>query len=232
MNNNDNNKTISSAFEEIIPADGAKERMLANIKRKAETRKPNPISVKPAKWAAPLAACLVVAVITAVGSKLIPPLSQTQTPSESTQIGNHIRVVDTADTLAKELGISVDAPEGSENVQYRIIDDEIADISFVYRDIDYTLRASEKNGDFSGINGSAVLSKLIEDNDAVLTMVKNSSDEAFLKLEWNAGKTRYFLCCPDNEANGNSPNIRNSDPGIYSHTEAEDTIIELYGLIS
>lgn len=232
MIKNDNNITIKTAIDGIIPEDGAKERMLANIKRKAGAQKNKPISVKLTKWAAPLAACLAVAVITAVGVRVIPTLNGTPVASEPMKVENPVRLVDSAAAFIEELGISVDAPEGSENVQYRIIDDEIADISFVYSSIDYTLRASEKKGDFSGIDGTAVLSELIGgNNNAMLTAVTNPSNEAYLKLEWNSGKTRYILSCTDHETVGNSLDIKTSDIGTFSRTEAANTIIELYGLI-
>ena len=232
MINLDNNETIKFAVDEIIPANGAKERMLTNIKRKAGTQNPKPISVRLSKWAALPAACLAVAVITAVGTKVIPMLSASQITSDPVKVGSSVRSVNSAEAFTDELGISVDAPIGSKNVQYRIIDDEIADISFVYNNIDYTLRASKQNGDFSGISGTAILSKLIgDDNNAMLTAVTDPSNEAYLKLEWNSEKTQYILSCADSEVGGNSPNIKNSDPGAYSHTEAANKIIDLYELI-
>lgn len=229
MSNNDNNKTINSAFDEIIPADGAKERMLANIKRKAEAERYAPKAVRFTKWAMLPAACLAVAVIAAVGVKVIPTLIETPVVSEPTKVGNPTRLVDSAAAFTKELGVTADAPEGSKNIQYMIVDDEIAEISFIYKSIDYTLRASKQSGDFSGINGTAVLSELIDNgNNAMLTTVTDNSSDTFLKLEWNAGKTRYILSCSDHEAGENSPNIKNSDPGSYSRTEAANNIIDIY----
>lgn len=229
MTESDNNKTIKSAIDGIIPADGAKERMLANIKRKADAQKPKPITVKLTKWTAPLAACLAVAVITAVGVRVIPMLNETLVVSEPMKVENPVRLVDSAAAFTKELGITADAPEGSKNIQYMIVDDEIAEISFMYKSIDYTLRASKQSGDFSGIDGTAVLSELIDNgNNAMLTTVTDNSSDTFLKLEWNAGKTRYILSCSDHEAGENSPNIKNSDPGSYSRTEAAYNIIDVY----
>ncbi len=232
MINLDNNETIKSAIYDIIPADDAKERMLANIKRKAKTKKPKPITVRLTKWAAPLAACLAAAVITAVGARIIPTLERTPAVSEPTKVGGPVRLVDSAAAFTEELGISIDAPEGSKNVQYRILDDAVADISFAYNDIDCTLRASKQNGDFSGINGTAVLSELIgENNNAMLTTITDISNETYLKLEWNNGKTRYILSCKDHEADSNSADIKTSDHYNYSHTKAANNIIDLYRLI-
>lgn len=226
----DNNESISSAINDIIPTDGAKERMLANIKRKA--KEPKPITVRLTKWAAPLAACLAVAVITSVGVRVIPTLNKTPAVSEPTKVVSPVQLVDSAAAFDKELGISIDAPEGSKNVQYRILDDAVADISFAYNDMDCTLRASKQNGDFSGINGTAVLSELIgENNNAVLTTVTDISNETFLKLEWNNGKTRYILSCKDNEAANYPSDNKTSDQGSYSHTQAANNIIDLYSLI-
>lgn len=231
MINLDNNETIRSAINDIIPADGAKERMLANIKRKSIAANQKP-TINFAKWAAPLAACLAAVVITVVGVKVIPTFNKSPSVSEPTKVGSPTRLVDSAAAFAEELGISIDAPEGSKNVQYMIIDDEVADISFVYNDIDYTLRASKQNGDFSGINGTAVLSELIgENNNAMLTVVTDISNETYLKLEWNDGKTRCILSCKDNEAANNPADNKTSDQGSYSHTQAANNIIDLYSLI-
>lgn len=225
MNNND--KTIRSAFEEIIPPNGARERMLKNIKRKAK-EKTKPGFLNCTKFLMPAAACLVVGIIAAVGIDKAPAVSQTQTLSKP---ANSVWTEEPDATFAEELGISIEAPEGAINVKHRIIDDSIADISFEYSGIEYTLRASKKGGDFSGISGTAVMSKLIgEDPDkgAVLTAVETSSNGNFLKLEWNSEKTKYYLICPDNESSGNSPDIKNSGSQNYPRTEK---IIDVYGLI-
>ncbi|MDE7230063.1 MAG: hypothetical protein K2N56_06235 [Oscillospiraceae bacterium] len=231
MTENNYREAVLSALDEIIPADGAKERMLANIKRKSIAANQKP-AINFAKWTAPLAACLAAAVITAVGVKTITALNETPAVSEPLKPDSPVRLVGSAAAFTEELKITVDAPEGAKNVQYRIVDDDIADITFVYNDIDYTLRASKQNGDFSGINGTAVLSELIrENNNAVLTAVTDISNETYLKLEWNNGKTRYILSCKDREADSNSADIKTSDHGTYSHTEAANNIIDLYSLI-
>lgn len=231
MIENNYREAVLSALDEIIPADGAKERMLANINHKARAANQKP-AFNFTKCAAPLAACLAVAVITVVGVKTIPAFNEPPAVSEPSKPDSPVRLVGSAAAFNKELGITVDAPEGSKNVQYRIVDDDIADITFVYNDIYYTLRASKQNGDFSGINGTAVLSELIgENNSAVLTAVTDFSNEAYLKLEWNNGKTRYILSCRDNEAAIFPADNKTSDQGSYSHTQAASKIIDLYSLI-
>lgn len=195
------NDKIGRAIESIEPRDGAKERMLANIKRKAaeqnretsETKKKALPFAKIAKWAMPIAACIVVAI---VGIKVIPSLDAPEEPS-NVLVGSPFVTVDSADEFEKQLGIAIDAPEGASGVEYAIIDSNIAEVYFSYDENAYCLRASEQSGDFSGLNGvEAATEQLDSANNAVLTTVR-SGDQTFLKLTWTDGKVNYSLSNTD-----------------------------------
>lgn len=209
------NNKIENAIESIEPRDGAKERMLANIRRKAaeqnremsDTKKKAPSFAEIAKWALPIAACLVIAV---VGIKVIPPLAAPEEPSGAL-VGSPFLTVSSADEFEKQLGIALDAPEGASEVQYAIIDGNIAEVYFSYGENLYSLRASEQSGDFSGLYGiEAAAEQLDSANNAVLTTIR-SGDQTFLKLTWTDGKVNYILS--------------NTDGGN------EDEIKEIYGLV-
>lgn len=212
MNGNDK---IERAIESIEPRDGAKERMLANIKRKAaeqnretsETKKKAPAFADIAKWALPIAACLVIAV---VGIKVIPQLAAPDEPSD-VLVGSPFVTVDSADEFEKQLGITIDAPEGASGIEYAIIDGNIAEVYFSYDEKTYSLRASGQSGDFSGLYGvEAAAEQLDSANNAVLTTIR-SGDQTFLKLTWTDGKVNYILSDTDG---GN-----------------EDEIKKIYGLV-
>lgn len=209
------NDKIGRAIESIEPRDGAKERMLANIKRKATVQKQETSDTKKkalsfaevAKWALPIAACLVVAV---VGIKVIPQLAAPDEPS-GVLVGNPFVTVKSADEFEKQLGIVIDAPEGANGVEYAIIDSNIAEVYFSYGEDVYSLRASEQGGDFSGLYGvEAAAEQFNSANNAVLTTI-HSDDQTFLKLTWTDGKINYIL---SNTGGGN-----------------EDEIKEIYGLV-
>lgn len=214
---NGNNK-IENAIEGIEPRDGAKERMLANIKRKAAeqdreapaAKRNAPAFADIAKWVLPAAACLVIAV---VGIKVIPSLTAPEGSPISSDVmgGSPFLSVNSADEFEKQLGIRIDAPEGASKVEYTIIDNSIADIGFVYGENMYRLRASEENGDFSGLYGvESAAEQLESENSAVLFTIKSGTD-TYLKLTWTDGKVNYIL----------------SDTGGGS----KDEIKEIYGLV-
>lgn len=212
MNGNDK---IERAIESIEPRGGAKERMLANIKRKAaeqnretsETKKKAPSFAEIAKWALPIAACLVIAV---VGIKVIPQLAAPDEPSD-VLVGSPFVTVDSADEFEKQLGITIDAPEGASGIEYAIIDGNIAEVYFSYDEKTYSLRASGQSGDFSGLYGvEAAAEQLDSANNAVLATIR-SGDQTFLKLTWTDGKVNYILSDTDG---GN-----------------EDEIKKIYGLV-
>ncbi|MGN0699790.1 MAG: hypothetical protein ACI4J8_02180 [Oscillospiraceae bacterium] len=154
-----------------------------------------------------MAACLVIA---AVGIRLIPDM--VSSPENSgVEIANPFEEVESAEEFAKRLEISADAPVGSENVSYTILDGKIAQIDFDYGGKSYTLRASKQSGDFSGINGTLIKSDKIDAaNDAVLETIRGSEFNYF-KLTWTDGAATYIL------SNG-------------SETTAEE-ITEIYNLI-
>lgn len=197
---------IKNSIEGIEPREGAKERMLANIRQKAQAQNSQsvqtapaakrnaPMFMKIAKWALPIAACLVVAV-TAV--KVIPILTLPSESDQGAMIGNPFELVNSPEEFKKRLGITLDAPEGASEIEYSIIDNSTADIRFTFGKNTYCLRASEQSGDFSGINGvQAAAEQIDSENCAVLFTIKSGTDN-FLKLTWTDGKVNYILSNSD-----------------------------------
>lgn len=195
------NDKIEKAIENIEPREGAKERMLANIRQKAiqsvqtapAAKKNAPMFMNIAKWALPIAACLV---LTIVGIKVIPQIAAPEEPPVE-MVGSPFVTVNSANELAEQLGIAIDAPEGASGIEYAIIDGNIAEIYFSYGEKTYSLRASGQSGDFSGLNGvEAATEQLDSANNAVLTTIRSGS-QTFLKLTWTDGKVNYILSNTD-----------------------------------
>lgn len=67
-----------------------------------------------------------------------------------TQIPNPMEEIQGAEDLA-EIGVSMDAPEGAEDVQYFVISGVVAEISFTLDNNLYTYRGSATAEDFAGI---------------------------------------------------------------------------------
>ena len=198
---------IRESLNEIeIPA-GAKERMLANIRRKAadqtcpeEYRSGNPEgpvkmpSKRIIKWALPIAACFAAVVI---GTVIMPKIIHSPKPGNNLEIANPFVSVENASRFEEVLGITADAPEGAENVQYRILDARIADVLFDMKAHSFTLRASKVRGDFSGLYGTEERTELIDsESSAVLTVIR-CGDELYRKVTWTDGKTVFILSNTD-----------------------------------
>ncbi|MGN0670309.1 MAG: hypothetical protein ACI4JZ_07145 [Oscillospiraceae bacterium] len=196
-----NNNPIRKSIDNIEPAEGARERMLRNIKQKAanqqpvqaeetKSRKPIPFG-SIMKWALPAAACFAVLIvgISVIPKQNTPPVDS----SEGVMVGNPFGDDLTAEELQEQLGFSVDLPEEAENAAYNILDGNIANISFEYGGSSYLLRASKQSGDFSGINGTLIKSDKIDAaNDAVLETIRGT-DYNYFKLTWTDGAVTYIL---------------------------------------
>ncbi len=197
---------IKVAIDGIEPVEGAKERMFANIMKKAaeteqtesspekkmEEKKITSIN-KIMKWAMPLAACLALAL---VGGFVVPKLvnrSNNVIGGNNVQIANPFVEVESAEAFKKDLGIEIDAPEAAENVTYNIIMGQTADIKFDLNGHNYVLRASKETDIIMGLYGSE---EKVEDLDlkkgAELTVIK-SGEESYLLISWKEGKTNFAL---------------------------------------
>lgn len=203
MSENMDNR-IRESIESIEPREGARERMLANIRSKAEAQvKPQEKTVKTKmipinkilKWALPIAACAAIVII---GVKLLPNGSTaSENDGSVVEIANPFEPVESASVFAEKLGIELDAPDGASNVEYTLVDGNMANIDFEYSGHFYTLRASGQSGDFSGLNGIDAGTEQIDSaSNAVLTAIR-SGDEIYRKIEWTDGEINYVLINTD-----------------------------------
>ncbi|MBQ6569450.1 MAG: hypothetical protein IJL87_04255 [Clostridia bacterium] len=204
------NEHIREFIDNIEPAAGAKERMLANIKRKAdeqtlskETAAPEHQNTKVIsinsvmKWVLPVAACFVIAVI---GANVLSGISKAPGNVESgsqIMVTNPFVSVENVGAIKETLGFSIDAPVGADDVSYSIIDNEIADIKFMFEGYRYNLRASKQSGDFSGLYGVEASTVQIDSGrDAILTVIEIDGEQC-TKINWTNGSVNFVLSNTD-----------------------------------
>lgn len=229
---------IKEALESIEPTEEAKERMLANIRRKtaeqnktaAQVSSPKKADMKEdtenvtaktstfkternekalkgslgmakigriVKWALPIAAGLVLIV---AGSLVIPRLLNSQGSKiggNTVQIVNPITEMKDAKAVKDRLGISIDAPEGAENVTYSVIMGQTADIRFDLDGHNYIFRASKETDLIIGLYGTEEKKeKLGSETDAELTVLK-SGEDSYKMIKWHDGKTLFVIANTD-----------------------------------
>lgn len=201
------NNSIREEIDKIEPADGAKDRMLQNIRRKAAEQQDTQVekSEQPkaipfgriAKWAAPLAACLVIAV---VGVAVFRQQSVPVVPDESSMpmesgvlVGSPFSDEMSPDELRGQLGIDVKIPPNADNVVCYIMDGNIGDVRFDSDGGSYILRFSEQSGDFMGISGTPLSSEKIDATTNAALDTIESVEYPIYKISWTDGKINYIL---------------------------------------
>ncbi len=199
-----NENKIKRAFDEIEPEAGAQERIYANILKKAAAQQKNIPAEQTAadkkegtvqkhrsipawrRWGS-LAACL--AIVIAVGFALPHLSDRSEQDNPPVLGGSPFEDVDGADGFEK-LGFTIDAPENAENIQYCIVDGEIARVRFSVGDHKYTYEAAKLDGNFSCADGDAVGSiSLSAKYDAVLDRLSPDTWRA----HWNSDDISYYL---------------------------------------
>lgn len=160
-----NENEIKKAFDEIEPDESAKERMYANILKKAVEQNKSS-AVKPAEAAAQkrrsvpawqrwgsLAACVAAAVV--IGIMLPRIIKQPVADDPPLLAVSPFEDVSGSEDF-KKLGFCIYAPEGAENLYYCIYDGEIARIDFTLNGHEYTYEAAKLSGNFSRADGEAI----------------------------------------------------------------------------
>ncbi len=208
----DEKNSIRDAIETIEPSDAAKERMLENIKRKAAEKEaieqPKTEKIlrmnRVMKRALPIAACLVLVVTMAFA---LPQLFASKTkradsydtePMASAEKPNPWVTVKDSESLKENTGIAIDAPAAADEIAYSSLGDEIADVTFTVEGHEYTLRASKRIDDFSGLYGKTEKeSTVVSVNGTADLEVFSDGDEIYLKITWSDGDTVYILTNTD-----------------------------------
>lgn len=171
---------VKKAFNAIEPEDGTRERMYANILKKAAAQRaaapeenadapaaesnaspktvPLPARRPTPRWKrySAMAACLALVTTLTIGF-LHPFFAGDSEGNEPPVLGGSpFEDVQSAADLEEKLGFVIDAPEGAENVTYCIYDGEIACVDFTLDGHEYTYEAAKLDGNFSRVEGEAV----------------------------------------------------------------------------
>ena len=194
---------VRRAFDEIEPEAGARERMYANILKKAAAQQGAQPPAEPPAEAAPaekrqpkrvvplwrrwgsLAACLMLVAAACVA---LPRLWNGAEPSDPPVLGGSPFEDVSGPEDFERLGFVLDAPEGAEDVSYTIVDGQIARVDFTLDGHVYTYEAAELEGNFSRAEGEAVGSvSLSAEYGGVLDRLSADS--------WRAHWTRDGVSC-------------------------------------
>ena len=183
-------RKIQEAIEGITPEDGAKERMYGNILRKAqqETKSRKKPLVFAGYAVAAAGLCLMI-----VGAVFL--YSQTrENPEEggNVAIANPIVEVDSAEAFL-DMGIRMDAPAGSSDVAYTVINGEIACVDFSWEGHSYTLRASVLEEDFSGLYGRETEPEILDSQQNAVMDAVDIDGNLCYRVFWNDGEIRFIL---------------------------------------
>lgn len=188
---------IRKAIDSVEPENGAKERMYRNIMKKARQaaleEKPAEQKKKAAlfvRYALPAAACLCLLVIGV--ARFAYESTPIQPGEEFVQGGNPFVEAESADAF-KPLSITLDAPDGAQEVSYAVIDGELAEVGFALDGKSYIARASAREGDFSGLSGEESKAEVVDaKTDAILVSVSLDT-RVCQKISWTNGKINYCL---------------------------------------
>lgn len=207
------NKTIKKSIENIVPGNGAEERMYRNILRKAESKKAHAGKIIYTRFAAAAAtaACITIAAA-AIASRPNDDITE-PTPSESVtavntettytdfsgdpppaggieggvMVGNPFAQEYTIDDI-RNWGIECVLPENAEEETFIIYDDELAEVRFTLDGHAFHYTISDNGGDLSGIYDETENIQNIDSDIGTLETTKSGYYKAF----WNGEK--YFYC--------------------------------------
>lgn len=205
---------VKKAFNAIEPEDGTRERMYANILKKAAAQRaaapeenadapaaesnaspktvPLPARRPTPRWKrySAMAACLALVTTLTIGF-LHPFFAGDSEGNEPPVLGGSpFGDVQSAADFEEKLGFVIDAPEGAENVTYCIYDGEIARVDFTLDGRGYTYEAAKLDGNFSRADGEAVGSMALNaEYGATLDRVSLDTWRA----HWNRDDVSYYL---------------------------------------
>ena len=205
---------VKKAFHAIAPEDGTRERMYANILKKAAAQRaaapeenadapaaesnaspktvPLPARRPTPRWKrySAMAACLALVTTLTIGF-LHPFFAGDSEGNEPPVLGGSpFEDVQSAADFEEKLGFVIDAPEGAENVTYCIYDGEIARVDFTLDGRGYTYEAAKLDGNFSRADGEAVGSTALNaEYGATLDRVSLDTWRA----HWNRDDVSYYL---------------------------------------
>ena len=197
---------IKRSIENIEPDDSAKERMYANIMKKAQQQKTSEspkrkTALRFVNYALPVAACLCIAVFaTVLFNNNVPvessdsePLVQATVPPRYEQTAPDISGKDSFEQIAPLPSM----PADSTDISYSV-NNNVACAAFTSGGHNYLLYAV-KDGEIGSFGDEKSSEKITYGNgkEAVLTVFDDGS-VLTTQIGWNNGDIHYYLCNSDN----------------------------------
>ncbi len=112
------------------------------------------------------------------------------------QLPNPIKTHGSAEDIEAILGFTVNPLPESENIRFSTISNDIAQVDFTLNGIDFTLRANDEEGDFSGVYTSVESEKTedfrLSDNTSISVLNKSLTDGNSLIFWSNPEKTVHY----------------------------------------
>ncbi|MBE6891729.1 MAG: hypothetical protein E7481_06860 [Ruminococcaceae bacterium] len=112
------------------------------------------------------------------------------------QLTNPIKTYENGEEISEILGFTVVPLPESENIVFSTISDDVAQVKFTNNGIEYTLRANDDSGDFSGVYTSVVSENtdeiLLSDNTSVSVQTKTLTDGNTLIFWSNSENTIHY----------------------------------------
>ncbi|MBQ5972873.1 MAG: hypothetical protein IJL69_01620 [Oscillospiraceae bacterium] len=181
---------ICAALDAVAPAPGARERMLENIEKKASAE------IRPAdrrlRRAILTACCLCVLISGSIA--LIPRFLDRGEAENASTLTGYV-VYDSPEAFEAMLDLSLDAPEGAEQVRYSIGSEKIACVDFFAGEHTYFLLATRLEGDVSGLYGKTVRTVPLENGGSLARL--SADGETVWKAVWSDGDVQYCLANTD-----------------------------------
>lgn len=120
----------------------------------------------------------------------------TPKPEKKEEIENPMEEVESAAAFEK-LGANIEVPAGAKDARYYIVNDEIAEIQFVFNDAVYSYRASIEEEDLSGVCDEAAEGKdskfTVGEKEIVIEMMENGG----YLTQWEYEPVHYSLYTAD-----------------------------------
>ncbi len=110
-------------------------------------------------------------------------------------VSNPMREVD--NVLAFEsIGVHMETPDWGENLHYYIIHDEVADMRFTFKGVDYVLRGSNTADDFAGIFErfkEKAIAQTYDFPDGSAAAEIRTTESGGRLASWSWGRTKFTL---------------------------------------
>lgn len=178
-----NENKIKDSISKIEVNQYQKNKMYNNILEKANNKQ----SINPSRYYLRygLSFCCLLIIVSLI---ILPNFSN----NDTIQTSNPFMEVENAQAF-KTIGIDVDAPDNATDKSYIIIDNQIAYITFKIDGIDYEIKASQQQGDFTGISGSIVQQESIDSKLNANLYIINTKLESYYLINWTDGKVIFNL---------------------------------------